>query len=231
MKKSLLVITTLFLSSLLYQCKHAPNDIPTPVKKVASTSTPPVALPGNLADSVCFSDQILPLLISNCAQAGCHDDTTRRSGVNVSSYSKTISTLSGKMLVSIIQDTGSNRMPPRDRYAPLTSAQIQIVKNWVNQGMKNGIDCPQSCDSLNITFAGTINPIIQNNCLGCHSASSAITILKAYTDIKAKVNDGKLLCSVTQRSGCLPMPQGAPMLSDCKIKQIKAWIAAGAPNN
>ncbi|MDQ3845324.1 MAG: hypothetical protein M3342_15140 [Bacteroidota bacterium] len=90
-----------------------------------------------------------------------------------------------------------------------------------------------SCGASNVTFSGTINSIIVNNCTECHSGSrvEAGVNLLGYANVKTKVSDGSLLGSVTHSRGFHPMPHDRPKLSSCDIGRIKAWINAGAPNN
>ena len=91
-----------------------------------------------------------------------------------------------------------------------------------------------SCDTTNVTFSVTINSIINNYaCLNCHSEPSPIGgfSLQGYTNVKAKVNDNRLLGAVNHANGFAPMPEGMPKMNQCDINKIKAWVDAGAPNN
>jgi hypothetical protein len=119
-------------------------------------------------------------------------------------------------------------MPPAPE-KKLTAAQVKLLRDWVTQGMKEGVDCLGPCDTLNITYQGTVLPLLQDNCIGCHNSS--VPLLLTYNDVKVQVNNGKLLCAINHGSGCKPMPKNAAMLSPCKIKQITKWIASGALNN
>lgn len=217
-------ISVLFLSN----CRHALKDIPLPA--VIESPVSKSAFPDNVIDSVCFSDQILPILTSNCSQLGCHDNTTAQAGINLSSYSNLKASISGNLLMQVIQDSGPLGMPPILSGNPkLTSTQINIIKTWVNQGMKNGIDCMGPCDTSHVTFSATILPIVQDACLGCHS--NIQPILLTYDQIKFQVDSGKFYCVINHLAGCPPMPENSPQLSACKLLQINKWINAGAPNN
>jgi hypothetical protein len=53
-----------------------------------------------------------------------------------------------------------------------------------------------TCDSSNVNFSGTISGLLNYyGCLGCHSGSapSGNVNLQGYTNVKAKVSDGRLL--------------------------------------
>jgi hypothetical protein len=218
-------IVAVFAAIVLSNCKHEPNDLGEP------TVTNPIIPPGNgnKIDSICFADSISPLLNSSCARSGCHDDTTRESGINLSTYENVISTISGSLLLQVLQDHGQLGMPPPP--APkLTAAQIALIQRWVNEGMKNGIDCGNCpTDTNNFTFSGAIFPIMQNNCVGCHSGTE--TNLTVYDSIKKQALNGKLFCVINHNTGCLPMPKNGPKLCDGMLIKIKKWIDAGAPNN
>jgi hypothetical protein len=89
------------------------------------------------------------------------------------------------------------------------------------------------CDTVNVTFSGTIKPILQNNCVGCHSGPGAPNgvNLTTYNGAKAVALNGKLSGVVRHAPGFPAMPKGGAKLSDCKVAQIVAWINRGAPNN
>ena len=91
----------------------------------------------------------------------------------------------------------------------------------------------ETCDTLNITYSGTIAPIISQNCERCHSAvapSSGIP-LEGYDNLKASVDNEMLLGSIRHDDGFVPMPEDGPKLPDCDIRQIEIWVEDGAPDN
>jgi hypothetical protein len=92
------------------------------------------------------------------------------------------------------------------------------------------------CDTVNVTYAGSVVPIMQNHCLSCHSNAVAASFggnikLEVYADVKIQADNHKLLGAVAHENGYSPMPNGAPKLEDCKISTIRIWVNAGAPNN
>jgi hypothetical protein len=92
------------------------------------------------------------------------------------------------------------------------------------------------CDTTNITFTLSVIPILNNHCLSCHSNSTAAANganirLENYTDVKARVDDGKLWGSISYATGFSPMPKGSSKLNECKLSIVQKWIDNGAPNN
>jgi hypothetical protein len=92
------------------------------------------------------------------------------------------------------------------------------------------------CDTIGITYSNSIVPLLNTYCLSCHSNSNAPSKggnirLEDYADVKARVDDHKLLGSVAYENGYSPMPMGASQLDNCKITTIRLWINAGALNN
>ena len=84
-----------------------------------------------------------------------------------------------------------------------------------------------ACDSAIYTFSGAIKPMINNNCISCHSGGK--NVLKTYDDIST--NADKIYKSITHASGALAMPQNSSKLDDCTIKQFEKWMQAGKLNN
>lgn len=219
------------LLGMVYSCKH---EIPEPT---GNTSSPPPSVPTNTntnkMDSVCYEQVIQPILSSNCAKSGCHTEENPSAGIKLNSYNNLKQTLSGDLLIRVIQDTGVFAMPPGND--SLTQSQITLIKKWVSEGMKLGIDCAQICDTTEITFSKTVWPILQNNCIGCHQ--SDVPVFTNYNEVKALVSNGKLLCALMHQNGCSPMPkgfdgQGQPLkLSDCNLKKIARWVYLGAKND
>lgn len=94
------------------------------------------------------------------------------------------------------------------------------------------------CDLSNVTFSGTVWPIINTNCTSCHSGASpnAEVRLESYETIKFQAsipagNAGSLLGAISHSSGNTPMPKDAAKLDNCTISKISKWIQNGMPNN
>jgi hypothetical protein len=93
-----------------------------------------------------------------------------------------------------------------------------------------------SCDISNITFSGSVSPILSQYCFSCHSNNTASAYggnikLEDYADVKTHAEDGKLLGAIQHSPGYSPMPKGAGKLNDCKISIFQIWIENGVPDN
>ena len=90
-----------------------------------------------------------------------------------------------------------------------------------------------TCDITVATYAGTMRPLFDANCLSCHSTgnSQGGINLETYEGAKQVVTAGRLVGAVKHLNGFTPMPQFAPMLPECDIKKIEAWVDNGATNN
>lgn len=91
-----------------------------------------------------------------------------------------------------------------------------------------------SCDTLNVTYSGSILPLLENNCLSCHASSVAADKggdinLQGY----ANVSDLQfsILSSINHEAGAKAMPKNSGKLKDCLINQFTIWVNAGAPAN
>ncbi len=90
------------------------------------------------------------------------------------------------------------------------------------------------CDTANVTFSGTVAPLLAGNCLSCHSNSSAAGFggnirLEDYADVKARAS--AVAGSIKHAGGYSPMPQNGGKLKECSIKQFDIWIRKGLLNN
>lgn len=93
---------------------------------------------------------------------------------------------------------------------------------------------PVICDTISVTYSGSVLPIVEKNCYMCHSNENVNVseiLLEGYSNIIVKVNDGKLLAAIRHETGAPPMPKDRPQLDKCDILKIEKWIAEGAPDN
>lgn len=193
---------------------------------------------------ICFKRDILPIFHSNCALSGCHDSQTHKEGYVLDSYSNIIrkgivpgKPQESKIVKVITKKEDDDRMPPPPRNR-LSQEQIDLIIRWIAEGAQDK-DCSspipgtKGCDTTNITYSGTIVPIFRYNCYGCHSTTQpqGNLDLTQYANVKKKVDDGRLLGSITHSIGFVPMPSKDIMLNNCYITQIRKWIESGAPNN
>jgi mono/diheme cytochrome c family protein len=190
-------------------------------------------------DTVYFQNEILPLIISSCATTNCHDKLTDDQDVLLVDYASIIKygevepgdPWDSELYEKIMDSDPDDRMPPPPA-DPLNTEQKNKIKKWIEQGALNN-SCDEACDTTNVTYSGTIWPIIELNCFGCHSGAepSGGILLTDYASITNAANSGKLYGAINHDAGYQPMPKNAPKLSDCKIDQVKIWIEDGTPNN
>jgi len=88
-----------------------------------------------------------------------------------------------------------------------------------------------SCDTTNVTYSGTIAPILNNSCLGCHSnpATGGSILLTTYAEVVASAP--RITGSVKQLSGFSAMPKNSGKLKSCSITQWDIWVRKGMLNN
>ena len=88
-----------------------------------------------------------------------------------------------------------------------------------------------TCDTTNVTFSGTIVPVLRNNCYSCHSNANAAfggnMHLEGFADVVT--NSAKIIVAIKQ-SGAKPMPPSGK-LKVCSITQFDIWIRNGMLNN
>jgi mono/diheme cytochrome c family protein len=243
MKLKLFIGLVVFLSiAAIYSCRHLPPELPTGGGTTGGgtggggtgggggTVTPPPV--GNCSpDTVYFQNTILPLINSSCAMSGCHDATTHKSGVTLTTYANISGLTKPGNPASSKLYTILGSMPPSG-YTKLTAAQKASISTWITQGSKNN-SCTAGCDTTLFTYSGAVAPIFATYCVGCHSATLASggVNLSTYAGAQAAVAGGKLVGDISWASGFNAMPVGGTKLAACQITQITKWVNAGAPNN
>lgn len=234
------VVFVAALILIVVACKHnplIPDDI---------DITPPVE--GNITcndDTVYFKNQVLPLIVSSCGKAGCHNPVTLEQGQDFTTYETFMETGNiepfdidaGDVVEKITETDITERMPPfSNGDSALTQAQIDIITTWINQGAKNN-SCsgPAACNTSNVSYTAHIRPLIENKCLGCHNTANAPNAediyLGTYSQDSAQAMNGNLYGVLTRAPGFQPMPKYQGKITDCEISFVKAWIDAGVPNN
>jgi hypothetical protein len=189
---------------------------------------------GNVNPHACFSRDILPVLNSKCATSGCHDQISHQGEYVFSSYSSTMmavvpGNLSESKLYEVITG-GEEKMPPAGK-TQLTSAEIDSIAAWISYGALDQ-SCGETCDTINpITFSGTIWPVMQTSCTGCHSGASPSggIALANYANVSAAAANGSLINSL-KGNGVTKMPRGGSF-SVCRIRQFEIWVSNGHLNN
>lgn len=186
-------------------------------------------------DTVYFQNSILPLVVSSCATTGCHDQASHKDGIILTDYSAILST--GKIkpgdpgdseFLESLTDDDDDKMPPPP-FEPLSSNQIQLIRQWIQQGAKNNF-CESGCDTTQVTFSTTIWPIMEKYCTGCHSAASpgGGIVISGYGDLVSLAGNGSLMGSVRYESGYAKMPTNQ-QIPACNIDQLQGWIDKGFP--
>jgi hypothetical protein len=221
-------------------------DTQCPSSSPDTSTTGNIPPPINYGDSVCFNQDVLPIFLSNCATAGCHNTTSHVEGYALTDYTSIMSSEEGiipfnpesSKLFRVVTNVGSgDRMPPPPR-SQLTSAQIDMLRTWINDGALNS-DCPNStCDTVNaISFSTQVLPILQNRCVSCHNSSqaSAGVMLDNYAHVQATSNNIRnntsvLIGAIRRMTGFKAMPPGY-LLDECSIRTIELWIDQGTLNN
>ena len=187
-----------------------------------------------------FQNDILPLLVSNCAKSGCHDAATAEEDIVLDSYANVMGSdvieagdpEDSELYEKITENDPDDVMPPPP-HERLSPDQIAQIRTWIRQGAQDTFCSNATCDTANVTYSGAIRNLITNKCLGCHSGNIPAGNLDFSTHLGLQIAalDGRLYGAVNHASGFTPMPQGGAKLSACEIDVIRIWIDDGALNN
>jgi hypothetical protein len=200
------------------------------------TGTTGTGTNNNYVSRACFSRDILPVVVSHCATAGCHDAASHAEGYNYTTYLNIKASVSpgnpgNSRLFTVINSAGGESKMPPSSSPQLAVAQIDSIGKWISYGALNE-NCGEVCDTINpITFTGTIWPIMETSCTGCHNGPSpgGGIVLANYANVQAVASNGSLMNSL-RGNGVSLMPKGGSF-SACRIRQFDIWVKNGALNN
>jgi len=98
----------------------------------------------------------------------------------------------------------------KEHFAPYPGVEDAILNN---------------CNLQEVSYEGTILPILQDNCIGCHNSTSPAGgyDYSDYDMLLRSVADGSLLGTIRNEEGFSPMPPGRH-LDGCMIVRISVWI-------
>jgi hypothetical protein len=136
---ALLIILTLF--SWLTSCTHVANIANIP--------------------EVCFTADVLPIFVNNCAISGCHDGVSGESRITLNNYADISGMVTAgnpnasRSYQAIITKSGENMMPPSH---PLSLNDRTIIRVWIEQG---AIESSAACPT---TINGGITPYVSRAC-------------------------------------------------------------------
>jgi hypothetical protein len=214
------------------------------------TSCTHIANIANLPE-VCFTGDVLPIFVNNCAIPGCHVGGGRESHFALNNYTEIIRRITpGKpdassLYQSIIAKWG-NRMPPGQ---PLSIDNRTKIRVWIEQGA-DSTTCTDTTGTggggggntyvARACFSRDILPVIASKCAstGCHDATTHREGYNytTYSSIMGSVTpgnpSGSRLYEVITLSGeesKMP-PSGSPQLTVAEIDSIGKWIGYGALN-
>lgn len=98
-------------------------------------------LPSIAAAKVTYDNDVLPIFEQVCLN--CHNPDKTKGGLDLSSFSATLKGSSGgkiveprdlsSSLLAVVKQSSEPKMPPEGD--PLSSAQIEVIKNWIDGGL------------------------------------------------------------------------------------------------
>ncbi len=184
-------------------------------------------------DTISFQNEILPIIVSNCASTSCHNSASRLKGLDLSNYKnirdevKYLDPYRSTLYSIIALDGNGGTMPPKYR---LIKSDQEKIKQWILQGSQNTTNLPKSiCDSTDLTYQ-KISILINQFCVGCHNQTGPNFDLSTYTTLKSAVYYRSLLNSINHSGSVSAMPPSYK-LNQCELNKIEKWITLGMPEN
>lgn len=116
-------------------------------------------------------------------------------------------------------------------YPFLLASVVFAVSGCFYDNKEELFQLDDDCVTENLSYEFDIEPIISSRCYQCHDNSTGFGgyVIEGFTNLKPHVDI--VLNSIKHTNGASPMPKGEPMIPDCEIQKIEAWINDGALDN
>ncbi|MCB2221011.1 MAG: hypothetical protein KQI35_11495 [Bacteroidetes bacterium] len=222
MTKQHFITGILILSGLVWifnACKHAPEE----VNPGNNNPEPPIDTLACDSSDVTYPGIVQPILETYCLS--CHSGPTPSGALDFTDFNDLAFVAeSGQLLGSIKHLLGYEPMPQNG--PKLSNCEISLIEKWINDTTFVKPPDTTNCDTSNVTWPWTIQPILQANCISCHGPPNfeGGIDLSNYSDVSFLAQNGSLLGAIKHLPGYEPMPQNAPQLTNCEITLIEKWI-------
>ena len=188
-------------------------------------------------DSVYFANDVLPILLKNCAISGCHNERDKTEGIVLTSYHNVMdkenhlvntNEIKKSKLLSVLNGESYHIMPPPD-YPPLSNNEVQMIEKWILQGALNNYQ-PNLAAIENPSFIQDIKPIIDLYCIRCHAGNEAPANLNLEMEMQITMiaNNGDLIDALKGTNNLKRMPSKSSPLPLHLQKTIENWVKNGA---
>jgi mono/diheme cytochrome c family protein len=189
-----------------------------------------------------YYEQDIRLLFERHKCIACHE-ANHPSGIAMETFDQVIASNivvpgdpDNSILMESITTTDQGRlMPPPQFYDKMSPQDIEMVRQWILQGAQQvACEIGTSCDTTAVSYAGVVLPILEANCISCHTAGNSPgggVVLDTYGGVRDAARSGRLLGSVLRWDDFAAMPKNEPPLDDCELLQIKQWINTGFLQN
>ena len=207
------IATLLMVFLVIGGCKHEPEEMAIP-----DPPDPPDPAECDTTN-ITFTGSVLPIFEANCL--GCHSGSNPYYGLDLTNFDHLAKIVKDGSLVGSVNHTeGFYPMPKAG--AKLTDCDIRKIEIWANDTSFAEV----ACDTNNITYPGTVFPILKAKCLDCHSGAVPAGGLdfNNYDHVALVAQNGVLMGSLKHESGFSAMPKNGGMLDDCSITQIGIWV-------
>jgi len=119
-------------------------------------------------------------------------------------------------------------------FISMLSIPLLLTHCTYDNEVEKYMESQMPCDTGDVTYSNTIQPILENNCYACHNEDDASSIggnivLDNHQAVQEKAT--RVLKAVQHADGYSNMPKGQPKLDECTIAKIRIWVEEGAPNN
>jgi mono/diheme cytochrome c family protein len=165
-------------------------------------------------------------------EGGCHDAGNPR--IALVEYSNIMNGIQeGNADGSWFYHVIGRGMPPGAE-PQLTTDQLDIIRQWIDQGAKNSNCDDVACDSTHVHYADGVSRIFADYCNGCHNSvvfpnSRSFTTLDLIRNA-VKADPERFLRSIRYDQGTQANMPPTFQMNECDRHKVEAWVHQGMPD-
>jgi mono/diheme cytochrome c family protein len=211
----------------------------------------------NNSAAVEFNRDILPIFTSSCF--GCHGSADSQADSNLRSAAQDFfgrnvipGNASGSVVIQRLTHSDIiRRMPPSSSGVTVSNGQVELIRNWINQGASWGDELTAEEAAAiqvverKIDFNREIRPILSRNCFSCHGPDDQNRQEGLRLDqleglladrgsaggpviVPGNAAQSMLIQRVTSAQAGFRMPFNLDALDSSEIDTLRTWINQGA---
>jgi len=176
------------------------------------------------AGYITYHGDVEPILKQLCV--ACHNAAIHEDGVDLSTYEK--AKYEYNNIIEAMQEDEDDIMPPS---GPVDYSIIETILSWKDDGLREGqVSAPDTGNTDGTyTYTADIKPLIDQECIVCHGATSATAGFDISSYDKTVNQIDAIIGRIDLQTGQAGVMPTSGRMEEIKIQKFIDWYTQGMP--